>query len=203
MVLDEGCALKGKLGTFRSDEGRRFDKEFVQIHGGPNRVHPDTSLIPWHLGVFYSVLRPRNRNVRFTNESLVPKVCDPPPTPRGLGRGRPQVPTDGTHGSVRSPTMDDHRPVAGQTQSPPGYNMSPCGSLLGFRRVVAPINEDAYSKNTLSSDTTQLGYLPGFPREVHARAKMAPELHNVIRKILAEQKIQNANIEDFMAKKSR
>ena len=40
------------------------------------------------------------------------------------------------------------------------------------------------------------------PPKVYASAAMAPSLHFVIRNVLEEQKVQAANIEDFLAKKS-
>ena len=93
---------------------------------------------------------------------------------------------------VGGATMD----TSPETKS--GASVPAGGPILGFNFVVAPINKVAYTRDALLQGGTVLGNVSGFPREIHAEAEMAPDLHIVIRKILEEQKVSPEVAMDYI-----
>ena len=70
--------------------------------------------------------------------------------------------------------------------------------LLGFRHMVAPINKTEGAKDTLFGDKTLLGDVYKLPRELDATAKMAPNLHVVLRQVLESKEVQGEIVTDFL-----
>ena len=72
--------------------------------------------------------------------------------------------------------------------------------LLGFKQLVAPINKNESTKNTLFENSPILGNVHQLLGGSNAPPSVAPPLPDLLRQVLEGKQIQNKTIDDFLMK---
>jgi hypothetical protein len=92
--------------------------------------------------------------------------------PRGAGAG------------LCKPPMECNSPVASQAKGQPPHHLPFHLPLLGWSHVVAPINKNEAERHQVPGASPPGGDVHQLLARIHARTKMVPSLHSVIRQKL-------------------
>ena len=98
------------------------------------------------------------------------------------------------------PPLDPTPTVALQAQGGEALEMSPLLSLLGFSKVVAPINKTSCSKKYVLSHFAFSRHVPKLLGTPNGGHQVAPPLHLVVRQLLEKQEMSPESINHYMEK---
>ena len=92
------------------------------------------------------------------------------------------------------PPMDMHGTMIASVACQSANHVPNHGSLLGFRRVLAPLNKLAGLQNKGFNDNPAGRGVSKPPRDLHDEAKTAPHLHIVVQELLEARSFQKGQI---------
>ena len=190
------CHVAGDLGALGTVQGRWIKSVGARSGGlflGPRHVSTNQK-------VFQQIYSYRNRHVCIPREQKVGKVLQQVAPLAGRCGGRPPVSTGQFGGLVRKPPL-----VHNQQISPPLETISthPCFDgrpLLGFSHVVAPINKNESSRDTVCQNSALQGFVHQLLGGKNASPPVVPLLPDLLRQILEGKQIQSSTIDDFLRK---
>ena len=185
----------GAFGRHESRPAQQVVLRLRRLHSQQGSVSDSAAqILPFHNSC--------SRHVQFTGQPATGRLCGPLATCPKRGLQCPNLSPGPVQGGVFESSLECSSSVAFTSQDRKAHQVPSGVSILGFRNMVAPVNQIAHTQNAMLFDRTLRRNVCELSQSTHEKAKMAPSLLTVVRGFMEKQQIPPEVAKDFLQAKS-
>jgi hypothetical protein len=188
------------IGHFPSQKFRGLGRWAKQVENGQGGLHPRQATFLAPFGENEKVHNPPSGHVCLPRQSSVKEICIKVPPLASLGGGCPKMPPKKSKALLCKPPMVSNRQMAKQVDGQQRYNMHDDSTILGFKFMVAPTNQNACKGNPHVSNTPLSGDVQELLGKIYATSQVAPNLHDCVRRSMQGTKVSSEIANSYVNK---
>jgi hypothetical protein len=194
LVLGKGHKITSSMGSLPRNGGRQTDTLVKRSRG-------------LYLGCEYfstdsAFFRRKNYTpggyVFQSGKCKTSKILHKVAPPSKFSGGCSEMRLDKNRSHLCKSPVEGHSAMVGETHVKQKRDMPSGGAYVGFRTLVAPINQNGSTKNKNVGGPAQGRALPKLLGRIDAQAKMAPGLFDCIRFLLEQQEMEKSTIQMYL-----